>query len=79
MKCSSVTVDGIERDVYKDPIGVPGKASKQGRLKLVRNSTGVLETVRQTDAGEDLLVEVFRDGKLLVDQKFDDIRARAAL
>ena len=27
----------------------------------------------------DVLVEVFRDGTLLVDQSFDDVRARAAI
>ena len=32
MKCSSVTVDGHERDVYKDPVTDPGKRSKKGRL-----------------------------------------------
>jgi nicotinamide phosphoribosyltransferase len=31
-KCSSIVVDGIERDVWKDPVTDRGKRSKAGRL-----------------------------------------------
>ena len=33
-KCSSITVNGEEREVFKDPITDPGKKSKKGRLSL---------------------------------------------
>jgi nicotinamide phosphoribosyltransferase len=33
-KCSAVKVNGQWRDVYKDPVTDPGKASKKGRLDL---------------------------------------------
>lgn len=33
MKCSSITVDGVDRDVFKES---PGKNSKRGRLTLVK-------------------------------------------
>jgi nicotinamide phosphoribosyltransferase len=36
MKCSSITVDGEERDVWKDPVDDKGKASKRGRLDMER-------------------------------------------
>ena len=77
-KCSAVVVDGIARDVFKAPIGDPSKASKPGRLKLVRRD-GVLTTVRDSDPDEDLLREVFRDGEVLVRDRWEDIRARAAI
>jgi len=35
-KCSEITVNGLTRPVFKDPITDPGKASKQGRLTLQR-------------------------------------------
>jgi len=81
-KCSSITVGGQDRDVFKDPVTDPGKASKRGRLALVADSEGsyVTKTAcpREGVPG-DVLVEVFRDGTLLVDQSFDDVRARAAI
>ena len=39
-KCSSATVHGAERDVFKQPITDNGKRSKAGRLKLVRDRDG---------------------------------------
>lgn len=79
-KCSNITVNGEERPVHKAPVTDPGKNSKPGRMKLVRTAQG-LHTGAQSaqNTGEDLLVEVFRDGKLLVDCTLDEIRARAAL
>ena len=40
----------------------PGKTSKRGRLTLVKDSQGLLSTVRQKDMNgrEDLMVTVFR-------------------
>jgi len=77
-KCSSVVVDGQARDVYKTPVGDPGKASKRGRLSLIRTADGY-RTVRQGEAGPDLLQEVFRDGEILVQQSWEEIRRRAAV
>ena len=77
-KCSAVVVDGVERDVYKTPVGDPGKASKPGRLSLVRSADGY-RTVRRGGAGADVLQEVFRDGEVLVRQRWEDVRARAAV
>jgi nicotinamide phosphoribosyltransferase len=75
MKCASVVIDGQEREVYKDPITDPGKKSKRGRLALVRTCSGY-ETVKQSELGarQDELIEVFRNGKLLVDWSLEDIR-----
>lgn len=80
-KCSAIEVDGQWRDVYKDPLTMKSKASQRGRLKLVRTCPGgsTFRTARLEDEGEDVLVEVFRDGNLLVDQSFGDIRKRASV
>lgn len=76
-KCCSVTVDGEDRDVWKDPVTDSGKGSKRGRLAL-KYSNGEYSTV-EDDGTANVLQEVFRDGELLKDQNFEDIRKRAAL
>ena len=72
MKASAICVDGKWRDVYKDPITDSGKRSKRGRLALTRD----FETVRVEELGEreNLLKPVFRDGKLLKEYTFDEVR-----
>lgn len=77
-KCSGVTVDGKERDVYKEPITDPGKNSKAGRLKLLREN-GTYYTVKADNPGKDELVEVFRDGRLLRKYTLNEVRERAML
>jgi len=75
-KCSAVEVDGIWRDVMKDPVTDPGKRSKAGRMKLIRRD-GTFATVREDAEGEDLLETVFEDGNIVRKQSFADIRNRA--
>lgn len=75
-KCSYVEVDGVGRDVYKQPKTDPSKNSKRGRMMLV-DVNGVPTTMRQESSEINMLVEVFRDGRLLYDQDFDEIRKRA--
>ncbi len=78
-KCSHVTVRGRGRDVWKDPITDHDKHSKRGRLALVRTDAGGYASVAQESARDDLLVEVFRDGELLHELRFDEVRENAAL
>ena len=70
-----------ERDVFKDPATDPGKASKRGRLALVRDGKGTLHTQRAdlTRPEDDILQTVFEDGEVLVWHSLADVRARAAL
>lgn len=79
-KCSSITVDGKERDVFKDPITDPGKKSKPGRLDLVKGGMGygsiVLESLKLSHP-DTALVTVFENGKILKEHTLDEIRARA--
>jgi nicotinamide phosphoribosyltransferase len=74
MKASAICVDGKWRDVYKDPISDSKKRSKRGRLAL----TEAFETVRLEDLGErvDLLEVLYRDGVLLRECSFDEVRGR---
>jgi nicotinamide phosphoribosyltransferase len=79
-KCSSVTVGDEERDVFKQPITDSSKRSKSGRFKLVSCSNKQkteFVTVPATDPRPDQLQCVFRNGELLIDQTFAQIRESA--
>lgn len=77
MKASSVMVDGVWRDVYKDPVTDPGKSSKKGRLAVVHEDE--YHTIRYDALGarDNLLRPVYRNGTLIVDDDFETIRGRA--
>lgn len=81
MKASAVQIDGEWHDVYKDPITDHGKQSKRGRLALIRNSAGRLETILAAEIGihPNLLRSVYRNGKLLEDDTLTQIRERATI
>ena len=77
IKCSAAKVDGKWVDVIKDPITDKGKKSKAGRLALVCEN-GEHKTQGFGSEGEsNLLVPVFRDGELLKEYSFDEIRELA--
>jgi len=80
MKASAAKVNGLWRDVYKDPVTDQGKRSKKGRLAVVRGNNGVVKTIRLENLGqrENLLVPVFRNGRILEDYEFKEIQQRAA-
>jgi nicotinamide phosphoribosyltransferase len=75
-KCSAQCRDGVWHDVFKNPLDVT-KASKRGRLALIIDEDGEYQTILEKDLNgrENLLIEVFRDGKLLVEWDIDDLRA----
>jgi nicotinamide phosphoribosyltransferase len=72
-KCSSITVNGEERDVFKDPVTDSGKVSKRGKLKLAQVN-GKFITVSSGNSAEDHLETVFKDGELVKDITLEDIR-----
>ncbi len=80
IKCSSIEIEGEARDVIKDPVTDPGKRSKAGRLALVRED-GTYKTIREEEAAarnlKNELVPVFKNGHLLREYTFADIRSRA--
>lgn len=82
MKASAVRINGEWRDIFKDPITDPGKTSKKGRLSLFRTSVGKFETLpvdnRPADA-EEVLGDVWKDGVLLKEFTFAEVRGRATV
>ncbi len=78
MKTSAICIDGKWKDVYKDPITAHCKRSKKGVLALVKSGEK-FKTIRKEELQDqtNLLEEVYRDGKLLLDQNFEEIRERA--
>lgn len=74
-KTSEVTVNGKHIGVNKNPVTDPGKASKKGRLDLVR-SGGKYSTVAGPAIGSELRV-VFENGKLVKEYNFAEVRKRA--
>jgi nicotinamide phosphoribosyltransferase len=75
-----VVIDGREHEVYKDPVTDHGKQSKSGRMKLVRSEGPrgpTYRTVKADEPGEDQLVEVFRDGRIVRQWTFSEVRGRA--
>lgn len=77
LKCSSAVVGGVQRDVFKSPASDPSKNSKRGRLALVVKD-GELVTVPESEASHsnNMLKEVFRDGEVLINYTFNEIRER---
>ena len=85
MKSSSACIDGIWVDVQKDPVTDPGKKSKAGRVSLYKNGreyrSDVTTPLGWTDFGvgswTEVLEEVYRDGKLIRDMNFDQVRSNS--
>lgn len=75
MKASAIKVNGVWRDVYKDPITDPGKTSKRGRVTLYCEHGRYYSGVE--DWPTPVLKTVFEDGVVFNEQTFDEIRQRA--
>lgn len=79
MKATYGEVNGIGREIYKDPVTDDGtKKSAKGLMKIQRNN-GVyklIDSVTWEEEQEGELKEVFRDGKLLINHSLSEIRAR---
>ncbi|MEA5460708.1 nicotinate phosphoribosyltransferase [Arcicella sp. LKC2W] len=72
-KCSCATVNGEDRDVYKDPATDHGKKSKRGRLKLVKENEKYITKALNED-GEDILQTVFENGEILREIDFQGVK-----
>jgi nicotinamide phosphoribosyltransferase len=86
MKASAAQVGGVWRDVFKCPVTDPAKRSKAGRLTLLRRGEA-FATVRldspgyhesRAEGAVEVMRTVFENGRLLVDDSFAAIRARAS-
>lgn len=88
LKCSYAEINGRGTDVQKSPVELDAtgqlrtsfKKSKAGKLKLVKTGNGY-ETIPAHEAPNqpDQLQTVFENGKLLLDQRFENIRNNAAI
>lgn len=79
MKATYGEVAGEGREIFKDPITDDGtKKSAKGLIKIVleNGEYKMIDQATWEQEKEGELKEVFRDGKLIVDQKLSDIRAR---
>ena len=78
MKTSAIRIAGEWRDVYKQPITDLSKASKRGRLAVIKNAHG-WQTIREDQLGSQLnqLQPIFRQGHLLQEVNFEQVRQQA--
>jgi len=82
MKATYGEVNGEGREIFKDPITDDGtKKSAKGlmKLELENGKYKLIDQVNWETEQTGELVEVFRDGKLLVDQSLSEIRKRARI
>lgn len=89
MKCSAAYINGEWINVFKDPITDSGKRSKKGRMILKHTPYWDTKYFTYTTEGhptklemykdEDVLEVVYKDGVLIRDMTFDQIRENAKL
>lgn len=75
MKGSAVDYGEGWEGVYKNPITSAWKVSKKGRLALIKENNE-FRTIREDELGdrENLLIPVFRNGKILTTYDFEEVR-----
>lgn len=73
-KCSAQLRNNKWFDIYKNPLD-SSKKSKTGRFKLIKEDNS-FKTVSIDSYGEDYLRPVFRNGELLIEDTFGDIKSR---
>lgn len=80
LKSTLCVIDGVEKQIFKDPKTDNGvKKSQKGRVAVLRqgNTYSFIDGLSLDDKVKgDQLREVFRDGKLLIDESFSAIRER---
>jgi len=84
LKSTLAVINGDEKMIFKDPKTDDGtKKSQKGRVAVFKNENNVIEwednlwlNGPNSRLTGNLLQEVFRDGKLLVDENFSTIRDR---
>jgi nicotinamide phosphoribosyltransferase len=80
MKASRIITGEGVRDFNKNPVTDPWKASKKGKLKLIKDNKGVFKTVDFNADGKNILNEVYcvhYTNKHITKQKFSNIRKLA--
>ncbi|WP_352339275.1 nicotinate phosphoribosyltransferase [Psychrobacter sp. 16-MNA-CIBAN-0192] len=80
MKASAISINGVWKDIYKDPITSHSKRSKKGRLALVKDTSDNVSTIKADELNnkqDNLLRDIYVDGQLLIDDSLTTIRERA--
>lgn len=82
LKSTLCVINGDEKQIFKDPKTDNGiKKSQKGRVVVLKegDSLKFMDGLNlKDDIAGDQLVEIYRDGKLLLDETFANIRARLA-
>ena len=80
MKSTLCMINGVEKHIFKDPKTDDGiKKSQRGRVVVLKDGDELklIEGLSLNDRIKgDQLVEIYRDGGLLVDQSFSQIRKK---
>lgn len=79
MKATYGEVNGVGREIFKAPVTDDGtKKSAKGLMQVERinGSYTLRDQVSWEEERQGALKEVFRDGKLLIDQTLNEVRAR---
>lgn len=79
IKATHVEVDGMPRDIEKDPVTDKSKKSHKGLVVLARGDDGEYITIDGCTPAEEeasLLPTVYSDGAMLIEYTLGDIRAR---
>ncbi|AMX01279.1 nicotinate phosphoribosyltransferase [Microbulbifer thermotolerans] len=81
MKANAIRINGHWHGICKNPRTGPEKKSRCGRLALVRNNAGQMVTIALDELGQrkNLLEPVYRDGQLLRETRFEEVRHRAQI
>ena len=77
VKATNAIVNGKQIPIYKQPKTDSTKNSAKGLLKIIKNKDGSYTTLNNVTVEEEQqgkLVSVFKDGKLLREQTFEEIR-----
>lgn len=74
MKCSATQINNEWIDVYKDPKEQPSKASKRGRLMLVRDKeTAELKTIRNDITFKNELITIYNAGSIRAELTWEEV------
>lgn len=78
-KCCAIERKGVWHGVKKDPVTQKGKESKAGRMMLVTNPAGELETIPYDEDRQDLLQDVYVNGDFVNEITLAEVRDNAAM
>jgi len=78
MKASAIEIGGVWTGFNKCPVDDPGKASKAGRLALISEGNGYETVPLEGNHWRNLLVPNYRNGQMLNETTYAEVRERAA-